>query len=336
MNQEPRAAGRSARFRLYVVLPVLGAGLLWISWPALRDMVGHWSHDPRYSHGYFVPVFSLFLLWLRRDRLAAGAAQPSGWGIPLIAAGEALRLVGARYSSNWLGAIPLLPSLAGLSLLLGGWRALRWSAPSIAFLAFMIPLPYRVEMGLGYPLQRIATLASSYALQTFGLPAVAEGNIILLNEARIGVVEACNGLGMLFMFFAFAVAVALVVRRPLVDKGLIVLSAIPIALAANIARITVTGLLHETAGGVVADAVYHDLAGWLMMPLALGTLWAELALLSRLFLEPDPQSAPPAGLIPIGDIDPARGRGWPQGRGSAQPALRERAGVPTTRVGREG
>jgi hypothetical protein len=59
-------------------------------------------------------------------------------------------------------------------------------------------------------------------------------------------------------------------------------------MGANIARIVVTGLLYETAGGHVADAVYHDLAGWLMMPMALGVLWAELLLLSHLFLEREP------------------------------------------------
>jgi exosortase len=165
---------------------------------------------------------------------------------------------------------------------------------------------------MGYPLQRIATLASTYALQTMGLPAVAEGNVILIDEARIGVVEACNGLGMLFMFFAFATAATFVIRRPAADKAVILLSAIPIALAANVARITLTGLLHVTAGGEVADVVYHDLAGWLMMPLALATLWAESGLLSRLLIEPAPAGALPMGAIYGAGVVPAAG--GPAGR----------------------
>jgi exosortase len=196
--------------------------------------------------------------------------------------------------------------------------------PSIAYLFFMIPLPYRVEMALGYPLQRIATLASNYALQTMGLPAVAEGHIILLGDARIGVVEACNGLGMLFTFFAFAVAAVLVLRRGLLDKTLLVLSAIPIALVANVTRITMTGLLHETVGGQVADAVYHDLAGWLMMPLALAALWGELFLLSHLFIESGPDAPVPVGLLTIGGIS-APGHREPPDRGSSYRAPGERA-----------
>jgi exosortase/archaeosortase family protein len=103
---------------------------------------------------------------------------------------------------------------------------------------------------------------------------------------------------MLFMFFATSFAVVLVIRRPAIDKAVIVLSAVPIALAANVTRITVTGLLHELAGGKVADAVYHDLAGWLMMPLALGAVWLEFWLLSLLFVE-----RRAAGLAPIAFSD---------------------------------
>ena len=105
------------------------------------------------------------------------------------------------------------------------------------------------------------------------------------NDARIGVVEACNGLSMLMIFFAIAVGLTLVIQRSWIDKAVLVASAVPIALIANIIRITVTGILHETVGGEVADMVFHTLAGWLMMPLALGILWGELGLLARLLLE---------------------------------------------------
>jgi exosortase len=205
----------------------------------------------------------------------------------------AIMLLGTRYYLGWFVSASLLACLAGMSVLAGGWPLLKWSWPAIGFLVFMLPLPYRVEVALGHPLQHLATVASTYALQTLGLPALAEGNIILLSgHARIGVAEACNGLGMLVMFFAYSTAAATVIRRPLLDRTLIILSAIPIALAANVARIVMTGFLQATVGGKVANMVYHDLAGWLMMPLALATLWAELWLLSHLFLEPAAAPSP--------------------------------------------
>jgi len=295
---------------------VAGAALaavvvLWASWPAVLDMVSRWSHDPRYSHGFLVPAFSVALLWVRRDMLEG--LRPSSWGLALVAAGTALKLVGLYVWIEWLDKASLLPSLAGLFVLLGGWHCLRWAWPSVAFLVFMIPLPYRVEYQLGQPLQRVATAASTYALQTLGLPAVADGFVIMIDDARIGVVEACNGLGMLFMFFAFTTAATFVIDRRPLDKALIFLSAVPISLAANVARITLTGFLHATAGGNAADAFYHDLAGWLMMPLALAALWAEMALLSRLFVEAGPDHHEPVDLFGFGVALPRATPGSPGG-----------------------
>ena len=133
----------------------------------------------------------------------------------------------------------------------------------------MVPLPYRAAVALTDPLQRTAHAGQrTYALQTLGLPAVAEGNVILLSEVELGVVEACSGLRMLMIFFALAAGVALVIRRPLWEKAVVLASAIPIAIIVNVVRITATGVLHELVGKKVADAVFHDFAGWVMMPLA--------------------------------------------------------------------
>ena len=124
--------------------------------------------------------------------------------------------------------------------------------------------------------------------------AFAEGNVIQLNEAQIGVVEACSGLSMLITFVALSTAAALVVKRPLLDRLVLVASSIPVALLANIARICLTGILHETVGGHAASTFYHDLAGWLMMPLALVLYWLEIWVLSRLLIETE-HGPPPVG-----------------------------------------
>jgi exosortase len=263
----------------------LGAALLWAFWPTLAELAHRWSNDSQYSHGYLVPVFAAALLWMRRENRPAFEPRFSWWGVALLSLGVALRFVGDFIFLDWLDAIALLPCLAGLAVLCGGKAALRWSWPAIAFLAFMVPLPYRVEIALAHPLQRVATKASNYSLQTLGLPAVAEGNVIFMNESQIGVVEACSGLSMLVIFFALSTALTFVVDRPWWQKLLLIVSAVPIALIANITRITVTGVMHETVGHEAANIVFHDLAGWLMMPFALVLLWIELQILARLFVE---------------------------------------------------
>jgi exosortase len=312
-EQAPHPAPTGRLTGTLALAGILGLVMAWFYWPALRVMAARWSVDPRYSHGYLVPLFSLFLLWYRRDMLAKRPLRPRAWGFLLVLAAMALDLAGVRYFLTWCEGASILLALAGVAVMVGGWPALRWSWPAIAFLFFMLPLPYRVEHALGAPLQDLATATSTYALQTLGLPAVAEGNIILLTgNIRVGVVEACNGLGMLMMFFAYAAAAALIIDRPLLDRILIVVSAVPIAVFANILRITVTGFLYVYSTGEIAHAVYHDLAGWLMMPLALAILWFELKMLSWLLVEPpeDPRFPLPAELIgPGAPVAGGRGRG---------------------------
>ena len=269
---------------------VLGASFLWAYWPTLGDLAGRWSDDPQYSHGYFVPFFALLLLWRRRDKATAAPLRGTPWGLALLAAAVAVHFAGAYLSVLWIEEISLFPGLFGICLLLGGGNAVRWAWPAIAFLLFMIPLPFQVERALAQPLQRVATVASTWSLEVLGFRATSEGNIIWINdETRIGVVEACGGLSMLLAFFALAVAFALVLRRPLLDKILLVASAVPIALLANVARITLTGVLHEMTGSEAAHIFFHDLAGWFMMLLAMALLWLELQVLSRLLV---PAKAP--------------------------------------------
>jgi exosortase len=296
-----------------VALPLAALALVfgWAYWPTFAVMADKWAHDAQYTHGYLVPLFSLFLLWRRRGMLAGAAPQFSWWGVLPVLAGAGLRVAAAYLYFDWLDAVSLIPCLIGVCVLLGGRPALRWAWPAIAFLLFMVPLPFRVETAFGLFLQGIATAASTYVLQTIGLPAFAEGNTIVLTHSRVGVVEACSGLSMLVVFFALATAVAVVVRRPWLDKVVVVLSAVPIAVAANVARITATALAQEWFGPEAAHDFFHEYAGWLMMPLALGLLWVVLRLLSWLLVQP-PETAP-MGLAPAGPTATA-GRPAPRRR----------------------
>ncbi|MEX0613819.1 MAG: exosortase/archaeosortase family protein [Pirellulales bacterium] len=262
----------------------LAAALAWTFALPLGVLVSRWYGDPAYSHGFLVPVFALALLWYRRHLARPASTPGSAWGLLIIALAALMNLASAYWYYVLLAPYSLLPCLAGICLWLGGWPKFRWAWPSIAFLFFMVPLPGRFADMLGHPLQSIATKAGTYALQLIGIPAVAEGNVILLTEGKIGVVEACSGLKMMILFFALATAVAIVINRNFWEKLLIVASAVPIAVISNVARIALTAAVHEWFGAKAADIVFHDFAGFLMMPLALGLLGLELAILSRLFI----------------------------------------------------
>ncbi len=259
---------------------------VWSYWPALLAMVGHWTNDPQYSHGYLVPVFSVVLLWMRRGSFTSGF-EPSWWGVPVLVSGVLLRIGAAYFYYDWFDGISLLICLWGTVLLVGGWKAASWSWPAIAYLIFMIPMPYSIEVALRGPLRAIGTNASTFLMQTIGLPALAEGNIIVVNDARIGVEEACSGLNMLVVFVALSTAVAMVINRPLWERLVVVASSVVIAILVNVIRITATGILHVTVNSKVADFVFHDLAGYLMPLVAMLFLWCELKFLSHLFTTED-------------------------------------------------
>jgi exosortase len=279
----------------FAPLPVLGlalAGCLaWSYWPTCSDIAERWSHDPSYSHGFLVPLFAAYLLYLRRDHLTKGKLSPSAAGLGLILGALAMRLVGTRFHYGWFDQLSIIPCIGGIAWLLGGRTVVRWAWPALAFLLFMIPLPHSLAHALSGPMQSFATVSSTFFLQVLGRPALAEGNVILINDVELGIVEACSGLRMLVVFFALSTGVAMLIKKPLWEKLLVGFSAIPIALVTNILRITVTGLLHDTVGSEIANAIFHDLAGWLMMPLGLAFLGLELLLLNRLLIDPAP-SAP--------------------------------------------
>ena len=148
----------------------------------------------------------------------------------------------------------------------------------------MVPLPGFLANLMGGPLQRLATVASTFLIQTIGISAVAEGNVISLADSQIGVAEACNGLRNMMLFLTVCVGFVFISRRSATEKVIIVLSSAVIALLANVVRIAITAILHQTVSHQAATTLYHDLAGWFMMPLAVVFLWLELAYLNRIFV----------------------------------------------------
>ena len=189
-------SGRTIHWPIIAALALLGVGVAWVFWPIIAAMSERWSNDPRYAHGYLVPMFSLALLWMRWPKISAPDLRPSILGLAFIALGVVILLAGGYFRQETIEGLALLAYLAGVAMIVGGWPALRWAWPSILFLFFMIPLPWKVENAVGPPLQLLATKASTFALQTFGFMAFAEGNVIQLNDGgseswKPAVVSAC-------------------------------------------------------------------------------------------------------------------------------------------------
>ncbi|TWT87514.1 Transmembrane exosortase [Pseudobythopirellula maris] len=256
----------------------------WAYWPTMTELMEAWRTQPDYSHGFMVFPVALYLLWVRRDQYP-GADLSFHWGgVALIAASLVLRFVSALLFipdlDGW--SIPLWA--AGVVWLICGRRVALWAAPAIGFLIFMAPLPYKVERWMSLPLQNVSTGLSTWGLQLFGQPALAEGNVIMIGDSPLFVEEACAGMRIFVGIVALAYACVVMARRPLWQNVAIALATLPIAIIANATRIIVTATIVHWSGES-SDEVYkfvHDWAGIVMIPYAAGLFALFLAYLSNL------------------------------------------------------
>ncbi len=301
--------------------PVLAAwgitiGLLGWTYASTFNMLIHnWWRMPDYQHGFLVPVFSGFLLWIRQDMVDPWPSKGSWWGLPFFGAWVLMRAVNSMLNYD-RDIDSIYPLLIGLALFLGGWRALRWAWPAIVFLVFMVPLPMFLSVMLSRPLQRIATVSSVYTLQTLGISAIVpgdQGTVIQLPPpcTPLDIERACSGLSMLTLFFAICVGAVFVLRVPWWEKVIILVSAVPIAVFSNVARITITGVLGVLINSQTGQR-FHDWAGWVMMIIALLMIWGEMSLISWLLLE-----APTDQPLALGGL-----RGAAAAPGNARPTPR--------------
>ena len=286
---------------------LLAAALGWAYAPNFAYLASYWENDPSYSYGWLVIPIALGFLWHRWDQLDRTRLAPNPWGWLALAAILGARALLYHLNQVWVESATIPAAAAALALALGGWHLLRWAGPSVAFLTFLLPLPPSLNTVLAEPLQRLATWGSTSVLQVMGLPALSEGTIVFIGANQLEVERACNGLSMLLAFVALIVATAILIERPALEKGVLLASAVPIALISNILRIVLTAYAYhqigpnalvlprslDPQGAWTVGKLSHDAAGWGMMPIALALVWAELRLLSWLVVEDDDRPMAP-------------------------------------------
>src|SRR5262249_2177007 len=159
-------------------------------------VVDSWSTD-QYSHGFLVPIFAVLLIAMLREPFQPVPTSERWWGVAIVAGGLLMRVIAGYVHALTFDAISFIPTLAGVFVIAGGWAAFRWSWAPVAFLIFMIPLTHEMEHRFLDPLQRIATLMSTFTLQTLGLDAFNTGSQIIIGGTfRLNVEEQCSGLRM--------------------------------------------------------------------------------------------------------------------------------------------
>jgi exosortase len=247
-----------------------------IFWVNLGHFYYAWTTDENYSHGFLVPLISLYFA----NRVASNGPIPirgGAWlGALLLVSSLALRLVTIPLPIPFLSDVALLVGLTGLFTMMMGAIALKQYWFAFFFLVFMIPLPIALYSKIASPLQLFASRVASVLMTASGVPVLREGNKMTLpGGLQMFVAEACSGMRQLTGFLALTAAVAYWTRRPPWYRLVIIISALPIALSANIARVMLTGYIMHFVNPQFALGTYHTIEGLLMMAFGLLLLQAE-------------------------------------------------------------
>ena len=263
-------------------LPVLLAILIAILGfsGALTELVHRWNQQEEYSHGFLIPVVTAWLLWTRRDALRANIGQPSWIGPVLILLAIAMHITGELSAIFILSQIGFVVALIGIVLGTGGYSLLKVAFIPIAFLLFAIPLPYFIDSVLTLRLQLVSSELGVFFIRMFEIPVYRDGNIIDLGNYKLQVVEACSGLRYLYPLLSLSFLAAYLFHAPLWQRGLVLLSSIPIAIGMNGFRIGVVGILVDRWGTQMAEGVLHFFEGWVIFLACAGLLTAEMYLLA--------------------------------------------------------
>ena len=235
-----------------------------VSWLFDRWTLSVWHH----AHGLLIPPVVGYFAYQELRPLRHLPRQSSAWGFAFVVPALLLHALDAGMHTQLLSAIALLMALPGLSLVLIGPARTRAIAFPLMFLAFALPLPLAFTEQVHWQLRQIATAGTAAAIPWFGVPLFVEGTTIHLPNGVVEVADACSGFSTLYA----AMAVACLTAYSAADNRrrlLVLISAAPVAIGANLLRVIGLVALVSWQGGDILDTFIHPLSGMATFALAL-------------------------------------------------------------------
>ncbi len=263
-----------------VVLVTVSLGFLYAD--SLAFLFGYWIDSEDYSHGIFVPLISLFLIWQARNRLTEAGTDTAWWGLAVMLGGLFLYWIGDLATLFVLQHLSLWIVIVGLVIASIGVHRARIIAFPLAYLLTSIPLPVFLYASVSSQLQLWSSALGVGVLQLVGVTAFRDGNVIDLGLVQLQVVEACSGIRYLLPLTSLALLCAYLFKDRMWKRVLLVLSSIPISIVVNGFRIGMIGVLVEWYGQGAAEGFYHLFEGWVLFMTSLGLLILEMWLLARI------------------------------------------------------
>ena len=262
------------------------AAVVLVFWPVFVRLVDAWLVDGNYSHGFLIIPIAAYFAWERRHKLAAAPVRPGWSGLLMLGFGIAVLLAGLWGSELFLSRVAMLPVFAGIVLFLYGWRHLKILAFPIAFLFLMIPIPTIIFNQIAFPLQMFASRVGEWAISAAGIPVLREGNVLILAHTTLEVAEACSGIRSLVSLITLGVVYGYFMDSRMWVRALIVISAVPVAIIANGARVAGTGMAAHWIGKEAAEGFFHQFSGWIVFIFA----FVMILILQRLIVRFAPKA----------------------------------------------
>ena len=255
--------------RLVVWYVILVGLILMLYASVIKDLVLQWWTDVNYGHGFFVPLFSSYILWHERERWTKTEIKPSNFGFVVMLGAVGLLLLGSLGAELFVSRFSLLVLLAGMILFLAGWKMLRAVSFPLSYLIWMIPIPVIIFNQITFPLQLLASRLATAWLELVQVPVLRDGNVLVMSNYSLEVVEACSGIRSLMTLIALAVAYVYLFEPRRWVRYVLTLLMIPIAIVTNAIRILGAGMLAHRYGPATAEGFLHGFSGWLIFVSAL-------------------------------------------------------------------
>ncbi len=248
-----------------IIVSVITVAIIGLAyWPTLRWLVTSWLSNDYYSHGFLVPVVSGFFVWTKREHLKN--REPSIIGVLPLVLGVLLYVLTFILEMRVLGVLSLLSVIIALVFFIFGVRTARAMLFPLVFLVFMIPAPFVPDVA--YRLQEISVLSSSWLLKTFGLPITSSGPEIYLQNTTFTIGLPCSGINTFIALLALTAIYGYILTGSILRRVILFIVAFPIAVAANILRVTTIVTVAYYFSIQTATGWYHDISSPLFFIIA--------------------------------------------------------------------
>ena len=266
MKLDQRGKYQSFDFILWILL---AGAFTFAYFSVLNGLITMWSTSEDHSHGFFIVPLSLYVLWLKKDKLSNTPIKPSTWGGVLIVSTLLLYLLARFADIITVAAFSLLPLAAGVTLFLFGFQILKESLFPIAFLIFMMPVPEQIYTSLTNPLQSIVSSSSVWLASSINIPIYRTGNVIQLPDLTLQVVAACSGLRSLTTILALTSIFGYLTLKTNILRSILVLSSLPTAIIVNIIRLFAIIVAFHFFNFDLSTGTAHTILGLVIFLLAL-------------------------------------------------------------------